>query len=43
MSPDASDEYWDSFLKQVPHAEFDSGMAVEGMSHKPQDFSEVFS
>lgn len=43
MSPDASDEYWESFLTQVPHAELDSGMAVEDMSHKPHDFQEAFS
>ena len=38
MFPDASDEYWGSFLTQVPQAEFDSGMAVEDMSHEPLGF-----
>lgn len=43
MFPDTSDQFWGSFLTQVPQAEFDRDMTVEDMSHEPLGFlSSVF-
>ena len=34
----ASDLHWGSFFTQVPVTEFQSGMALENMSHEPLGF-----
>ena len=39
MFPDASDEYWESFLTQVPQEELDLGVPVEDMTHEPLGLS----
>ena len=38
MFPDASDEFWGSFVTQVPQEEIDAGIAVEDMTHEPLGF-----
>ena len=38
MFPDASDEFWGSFVTQVPQEEVDAGIAVEDMTHEPLGF-----
>ena len=38
MFPDASDEFWGSFVTQVPQNEVNAGIAVEDMTHEPLGF-----
>ena len=38
MFPDAYDDHWLTFLKQVPTAELEGGVEVKKMSHEPLGF-----